>query len=136
MSEKLNLAQAIDPRYLINVNFDSLNYPSAENAFQASKQPILKRQQYQTMTPERAAYRGSFASGQHRPDEYQNMYQIQKRKFSKKPLRGMLKASGDTPLIFYNTRHETYWGVCTCRYCNGTGENNLGKILEQIRSEI
>lgn len=130
------LSQAVDPRYLVNVTFDDINYPSAENAFQATKQPDNKRPQYQTMTPERAAYRGAFAASGHGPKEHQDMYRIQKDKFSRPPLRSLLKVSGDTPLIFYNTRHETYWGVCTCKYCNGAGENNLGKILERVRSEI
>ena len=39
-------------------------------------------------------------------------------------------------LVFYNIRHETYWGMYTCGLCKNTGENNLGKLLEQVRSEI
>ena len=135
MNETPTLSQVIDPRYLININFCSLNYPSAENAYQASKQPDHKRRQFQTMTPEHASYRGSFTHTADVQKELGSMYQIQKKKFSQEPLRRILASTGDAPIVFYNTRHDNFWGVCTCRLCNSRGQNHLGKILEQIRSE-
>ena len=135
MDKNTTLSQAIDPRYLININFGTLQYPSAENAYQASRQPVWKQQQFQTMTPEHASYRGSFIHTTNMQKELDSMYQIQKEKFSQEPLRGILVSTGDAPIVFYNTRHDNFWGVCTCRLCNGHGQNRLGKILEQIRSE-
>ncbi len=42
-----------------------------------------------------------------------------------------LMATGDAELIEGNTWGDTYWGVC-----KGVGENNLGKILMAIRTEL
>jgi ribA/ribD-fused uncharacterized protein len=39
--------------------------------------------------------------------------------------------TGNKTLIEGNTWGDTYWGVC-----KGVGENNLGKILMKIRTEI
>ena len=46
-------------------------------------------------------------------------------------LKEMLISTGDEELIEGNHWHDVFWGIC-----NGKGENNLGKILMQVRSEI
>jgi ribA/ribD-fused uncharacterized protein len=46
-------------------------------------------------------------------------------------LRGKLLATGDAVLVEGNKWGDRFWGVC-----GGTGENNLGKILMQIRDEL
>jgi hypothetical protein len=46
---------------------------------------------------------------------------------------------GDMPLVEYNYWHDNYWGECTCAMCDETeqrGQNNLGKLLMKIRSEL
>jgi ribA/ribD-fused uncharacterized protein len=50
-------------------------------------------------------------------------------KFKIKVLKDRLVSTGEALLIEGNTWGDTYWGVC-----NGSGENNLGKILMKIRS--
>lgn len=40
------------------------------------------------------------------------------------------------PIVEWNTWHDRIWGVCTCSRCGKTGQNLLGKALEQIRREI
>lgn len=42
-----------------------------------------------------------------------------------------LTSTGDCKIIEGNNWGDTFWGVC-----NGKGENNLGKILMKIRSEL
>ena len=61
------------------------------------------------------------------------MYLLLLDKFSRnhRELREKLKATGDAYLEETNTWNDTYWGVC-----NGVGENNLGKLLMKVRSEI
>ena len=39
--------------------------------------------------------------------------------------------TGDTELIEGNNWHDTFWGVC-----KGKGQNNLGKILMEVRKDI
>ena len=46
-------------------------------------------------------------------------------------LRQMLLNTGDAVLEEGNTWGDTYWGIC-----NGVGENNLGKILMEIREAL
>lgn len=53
-------------------------------------------------------------------------------KFSQNPRLGdALLATGDARLIEGNTWNDTFWGVC-----NGTGENYLGQILEEVREKL
>lgn len=46
-------------------------------------------------------------------------------------LRGRLLATDNQELIEGNDWGDTFWGVC-----NGIGENNLGKILMMVRTEL
>ena len=52
-------------------------------------------------------------------------------KFQNPELKLMLKSTGSDYLEEGNWWGDTFWGVC-----HGTGENNLGKLLMQIRSQI
>ena len=53
-------------------------------------------------------------------------------KFGRNPeLRSKLKATGNIELVEDNTWNDTFWGKC-----NGVGENNLGKILMDLRSYL
>lgn len=54
-----------------------------------------------------------------------------RNKFKNKKLAKKLIDTGDSILEDGNTWNDTFWGVC-----NGVGENNLGKILMKIRSEL
>jgi predicted NAD-dependent protein-ADP-ribosyltransferase YbiA (DUF1768 family) len=47
-------------------------------------------------------------------------------------LAQLLIGTGDQEFVEGNTRKDTYWGQCPI----GTGENNLGKILMQVRKDL
>ena len=53
------------------------------------------------------------------------------QKFFIPELREKLLATGNEELIEGNWWGDTYWGVC-----KGKGENNLGKSLMKIRTEL
>jgi ribA/ribD-fused uncharacterized protein len=53
------------------------------------------------------------------------------QKFKNTELTDLLLSTGEQELIEGNWWHDRYWGVC-----NGTGENNLGKILMTVREEL
>lgn len=60
------------------------------------------------------------------------MKQLLRKKFTQHPeLAEKLLATGDIELVEENTWGDRYWGVC-----GGAGENNLGKLLMEIRSEL
>ena len=55
-----------------------------------------------------------------------------KKKFEDHNLKKLLLSTGDAELIEGNNWGDTFWGV---DLRTGVGENNLGKILMEIRSE-
>ena len=59
-------------------------------------------------------------------------------KFSHNPhLREKLIKTGDKILIEGNYWHDNDWGDCYCKNCKHTpGNNNLGKILMNVRSSL
>jgi ribA/ribD-fused uncharacterized protein len=54
-----------------------------------------------------------------------------REKFKDQKLAQMLMDTGDQDLIEGNWWGDTVWGVC-----NGIGQNNLGKILMDVRNEL
>lgn len=59
------------------------------------------------------------------------MLALLRAKFSTPEFTRLLFSTGDAQLIEGNTWGDTYWGVC-----EGTGENHLGKLLMQVRTEL
>jgi ribA/ribD-fused uncharacterized protein len=54
-----------------------------------------------------------------------------RQKFKDETLSEMLLSTGDQELIEGNWWKDYFWGVC-----NGKGDNNLGKMLMNVREEI
>ena len=60
------------------------------------------------------------------------MYNLVRGKFADHPtLADALVYTGDAELIEGNHWGDTFWGVC-----NGVGENQLGKILMEVREHL
>lgn len=59
------------------------------------------------------------------------MLQVVRAKFKLPEMAEMLLATGDAYIEETNHWNDTFWGVC-----KGIGENNLGKILMQVRGEL
>lgn len=59
------------------------------------------------------------------------MLDLLRLKFAKgSNLAAKLEATGDEEIVEVNHWNDRYWGVC-----NGVGENQLGKLLMQVRQE-
>lgn len=125
--------------YPCRIRICGLDFPSAENAFQAMRSPDPDiRASFRYMTPYRAAYAGPrMRRSMPGWNEMQKdvMRQILETKFSDPDLRKYLLASSG-PIEITNMRHENYWGSCACARCHRTGQNRLGKMLEELRSEL
>lgn len=118
------------------VVLDGMRYPSVEHAYQAAKTlRDIEREQIRTAsTPGVAKRLGRVCT--HRPDwkkiKVDIMLDLVRQKFERSSdLAEKLLATGDEELIEGNTWGDRFWGVY-----RGRGENNLGKILMQVREEL
>lgn len=107
-----------------------------EIEYQAAKadNEVERRWVQLSATPQAAKKRGRKV--RIRPDwgecKIEIMRALVRRKFRDHPeLAARLLNTGDEYIEEGNWWGDTFWGVC-----NGIGENHLGKILMQIRSEL
>lgn len=119
--------------YVAPVVYQGIRFENNEAAFQAAKCPE-RMHDFCGLNPQRAKRLGRRV--ELRPDweavKYDVMYQVCKAKFTQNPdLRNKLLATGDAELVEGNTWGDQVWGVC-----KGVGENNLGKTLMLVRSEL
>lgn len=123
--------------YQCKVVYDGIEYSSAEAAFQAAKTTDYDtRCIFAKLNPSQAKRLGRTI--QLRPDWEDIKFNVMKdvviRKFTQNPdLKQKLLDTGNAKLIEGNSWHDYIWGMnfsCTI------GENNLGKILMEVRDEL
>lgn len=129
--------------------YEGIEYPSAENAYQAHKtdDPHIRKDWFASplMKPGEAKRFGR--SVKLRPDwdqvKDQIMLEIVRAKFNDKKLRALLDLTGHSTLIEGNDWHDIYWGICDGECSHNPfhhgvsiGFNKLGTILEYVRMEI
>lgn len=51
-------------------------------------------------------------------------------------LKQLLISTGDEEIVEGNTWHDNFFGSCSCDKCGDKGQNNLGKILMDVRREL
>lgn len=115
--------------------FPEWTCPTVEHAYQAAKATDKNSQIYilGSPTPGTAKRRGRLVSIREDWDVVKAtiMCQLVNEKFHQHPdLRQALLDTGDAELIEGNTWGDTYWGVC-----RGVGQNVLGHLLMQVRSQ-
>lgn len=121
--------------YPVTVPMDGLDYSSVEHAYQAAKTTSRKDRKAisECTTPGEAKKLGQKV--EMRPDwddvKISIMRDLLKKKFSYRRLKKALLETGDAYLEEGNTWGDRFWGVC-----NDIGENNLGKLLMEIRDEL
>jgi N-glycosidase YbiA len=115
--------------------YDGIFYPSAEHAYVAAKTLDIKERVEISLIESSGKAKKYGQTMNVRPDwdkiKYEVMEKIVRIKFHNTELREMLLATGDEELVELNTWGDVTWGVC-----NGIGENWLGKILMEVRSEL
>ena len=119
--------------HFVEVEWEGMRYRTTEHAYQAAKFDNLEiRKQIQSLaTPREARRVGQGPGCRHDWDQvkYGIMYDLTAQKYSYPSLAKQLLLSGNAYLEETNTWGDVYWGVC-----NGVGQNNLGKILMDIRT--
>lgn len=122
------------------INIKGLRFMSVEAAYQASKYShhpnIVKRFQNLPAIISKKYNQKLLAGDIDIVSDFdQRKIKIMKflvnEKFKNPYLRQKLILTGDRELVEENNWHDTFWGVC-----NGEGENNLGKILMEIRGNV
>ncbi len=121
--------------WYVKVLFDGVDYRSVEHAYMAAKtEDVGLRMQIQAF--EKPGDVKRFCKtiklrGDWEDVKFGIMLGLVRQQFANEHLRSKLLATGDAELIEGNTWGDVYWGVC-----RGKGQNNLGKILMQVRQEL
>lgn len=116
------------------INLDGWVFPCVENAFQAAKSTDPEDwKKIQGMAPGQAKAFGRRLKLRPNWEEIkvQVMTECLIAKFSRPDMAQRLKETGSRPLIEGNTWNDRFWGVC-----NGQGQNMLGKLLMEIRTQL
>lgn len=118
--------------YECPILYNKLTYQNSEAAFHAQKTFDLETQKkFTTLNPSQAKKLGRTISLRKDWEEVklEHMKAILLCKFEQNPnLKEKLIATYPHELIEGNWWHDTFWGVC-----NGVGQNNLGKLLMELR---
>ena len=120
--------------YPVKILYEGFSYPSVEHAYVAAKTiDPNKRRLISNMT---AGYAKKYGRQIQIRDDWDDvkseiMFGLLAEKFSQKKFINLLLSTNNMYLEETNTWGDTYWGVC-----NGVGENQLGKMLMNIRSTL
>jgi ribA/ribD-fused uncharacterized protein len=120
--------------YICPVEYNGIEYHSAEAAFQAQKTlDPEQRKKFAHLNSSESKRLGRQVQLRRDWEEVKVdiMRDVLKSKFSHNILRRTLLNTGDEELIEGNSWGDRFWGVY-----NGIGENNLGKLLMEIREEM
>lgn len=122
----------------VPVRYEGLRYPTLEHAYQAAKTLDRDNRLAIASIPAWEAAKAKKAGRKlaMRPDwdtvKVSIMRELIKEKFHPHTeLSQMLLDTGDQELVEGNWWGDTFWGIC-----HGTGENWLGKLLMERRSEL
>lgn len=125
--------------YPARVTFEGLDFPSAENAYQAAKtNDLRKREMFRWCTPKEAKAWGKTVplSPGFEDRKVEVMLSILRSKFSDPYLRTRLLDTGDATLIEGNWWYDTFWGCVKHRDGTWYGSNHLGVLLMDIRETL
>lgn len=117
------------------VSFEDEYYPSTEHAFQAAKTIFPDARQLIRTATSAALAKRLGRTVVLRPGWNAMRVEVMRglliQKFKTPDLRGKLLSTGNAQLVEGNTWGDVFWGVC-----NGVGENQLGKLLMQVREGL
>jgi N-glycosidase YbiA len=127
--------------HLTPIEFEGIVFPSTEHAYQAAKTEDMDVRRYMAgliKPAEAMRYGRSFEA---RKDwdlmKVSIMNYVNREKYKVRENELLLLGTGDAPLYEGNRWGDHFWGVDYDELIKGNvvGQNNLGKILMQIRQE-
>lgn len=119
--------------YNAPITYENITYKNNEAAFQAQKE-LSRSIEFEHLPPNKAKSLGRRVNLRKDWNEIkiQVMYELVLAKFTQNTnLQDKLIETDNAKLIEGNWWNDTFWGVC-----NGKGRNELGTILEKVRSEL
>lgn len=124
----------------VEFEVNGIKFMSSENAYQASKfagqrekiEKLAKMPALNTKKFVRDRVNNPWSTEDFDNKKLKFMKLFLKKKFENPCLRQKLLNTGTVHLEETNDWNDTYWGCCP----QGVGENNLGKLLMEIRQEI
>ena len=124
-----------------NIEFDGFIYPSTEHAYMAMKTFNLEEREKirSNNNPSFARKYGQTISLRQDWEtvKIECMRFCLEQKFKKgTELGDKLIATGNAMVVEGNWWCCNFWGSCVCDRCGNKGQNNLGKLLTQIREGI
>lgn len=121
----------------VTIHIDGMAFRTAEHAYQASKTLVPSQREYIARQPTPGAAKREGRNLTMRPhwDEVKVaiMRHIVTCKFNDPLLATWLLATGDVTLEEGNRWGDTFWGI---DLRTGRGENHLGQILMDVRSQL
>lgn len=117
--------------YPIIIEYEGFSYYSVEAAYQAAKtRNLLQRRPFTEMDARKAKQKGKQLKVREDWTEVKLgiMRELLQLKFQDKELQGSLVATFPHELVEGNVWYDFYWGIC-----NEKGENQLGKLLMEVR---
>lgn len=121
--------------YPAEVQFEGRSYRTVEHAFQAAKTLSSQMRVAIAEAPSPGHAKALGRAVTLRPDwedvKIGVMRDLLRQKFGRPPLRDLLLATAPRQLIEGNTWGDHFWGIC-----DGEGENHLGRLLEEVRTDF
>jgi len=125
------------------VQYESMNYPTVEHAYQAAKSTeFFFRKLIAALPAEKAGLakkRGRTIRLRRDWDSMKIdiMFELLCNKFKQPNFKKALLQTGDAKIIEGNFWHDNIWGDCFCKKCeNVSGQNWLGRLLMEVRDQI
>ncbi|HNC59253.1 MAG TPA: NADAR family protein [Leptospiraceae bacterium] len=125
------------------VEFEGIEYPSTENAYQAAKTlNVIDRQLIAGLKAGEAKRMGRKVEIRKDWDsvKLQIMESLLRQKFSQTYFTFLLLQTENAELVegnYWHNNNNNNYGDCFCGKCkNVVGQNNLGKLLMKIREDL
>jgi ribA/ribD-fused uncharacterized protein len=126
------------------INFRGMEFKSGEHLFNALKTIDITEALWviNAPTPGIAKQRGrkvTLKPNWDSTERFKAMRSVLGAKFlDDQGMRISLLDTGDAYLEEGNNWHDSTWGLCHCgrKPCQGIGENNLGKLLMELRADL
>lgn len=120
------------------IGLDGIKYPSVEHAYMSAKSDS---EHWKKFCSDSSNTAGTVKKASRVIELVENWEHIKvsvmqeciEQKFSQEPYKSKLLSTGYTHIQEGNTWNDTFWGV---NLKTGKGENNLGKIIMQVRTDL